>query len=197
MVDELILFPSWKISNVKHLMKWHDFILERTLELEFNRKIIKSTLKLISRLKADASNEKEHRNAAKLELKVLTALQKHYKENLEENKKMLSLMYSTNEAIAASLLPKESRSELFKYLEEKYGHITSDALHGGGKGWRFEYETMNYLRKKGFTAFLTFGTLLEPGKVDVVAAKVEGEEKIELNLKGFEKVRWDDVFEEN
>lgn len=183
-----ILFPPFEIRTVEDLMRWHDELLEIALRVEFERKMTKSTLKTISRLKKDAMQEKESIEAAKLELKILTELQKDYRKDLASSKKLLQIIYFTNEIITTSFLEKDKIEELKK--DELSRHKTP-LLHG--RGWRFEYQAMNFLRRKGYASFLTYGGLLDPHKVDIIAFRPE-KVKVKVNLKGLEKVNLEDIF---
>lgn len=187
MVNEL-LFPSFEIRTAEDLMRWHDELLEITLRLEFERKIIKSVLSNISRLKKDAMKEKELTDASTLELKILTELQKEYKKSLNSCKNILQIIYFTNETISTLIIGENNIKQLKK--DELSRHITP-LLHG--IGWRFEYEAMNYLRRQGYASFLTYGGLLEPFSIDIIAFKPKNI-PIKLNLEGFERVDLGSIF---
>lgn len=121
-------------------------------------------------------------------MKTLTTLQKHYKETLQENKKLRRLIYQTNSAIIGGIVGTRTPKKFLNCLVETYGYIKIPLLHG--VGWRFEYEVMKFLREKGHSAFLTFGTILEPSTIDVVS--FTGMLNIRLNLDNFKRISWED-----
>lgn len=46
-------------------------------------------------------------------------------------------------------------------------HPESNLLHG--EGWLFEIASAEHLRKKGYAPFVTFGTVFDAAKADIVA----------------------------
>jgi len=177
-----ILIPSFQIRTAEDLMRWHDDLIEIALRCEFEKKIIEATLKNISNFKKGATEEKELVDAAMLELKILTELQMEYRKSLGVCKNLLKMIYFTNEVISTSIIEK---NQFKKFKENELSKHKTPLLHG--IGWRFEYYVMNKLREKGYASFLTYGGLLEPHGVDIIAFKPKNA-KIELNLEGYERI---------
>jgi len=67
-----------------------------------------------------------------------------------------------------------------KQLIVEYKHTHPNILHGDG--WMFEYELAKEQWAKRKAAFLTFGSFMDPAKVDLIIISNSLDEKIKLNI---------------
>ena len=60
---------------------------------------------------------------------------------LEAVKETIKLIYRSNEQlIESAMLANEENKKKIRKMKDKVAGTSPDLLHGGGKGWMFEYE---------------------------------------------------------
>jgi len=166
-----VLSPNQPIKTVKGLLKFHLKLYESCITFELKREAIEASIvKLKEWQRKTVPLLKDHREGTKLLLEKINDQISFEEGRLEAVKETIKLIYRSNEQLveSAMLANEENKKKIIK-MKEKAAGTSPDLLHGGGKGWMFEYEMTKEMHGMGMLAFSTFGTFLDPLKVDIIA----------------------------
>jgi len=166
-----ILAPKQPIKTIKGLIRFHLQLYELCITYELKRESIEaSILKLKEWQKKTIPLLKEHKEPTKMLLRKIKELIEFEEGRLEVVKNEIKLIYRTNEQLIENVMTtSKTKEEKIKSMKKESKGTFPDLLHGGGKGWMFEYEMVKELHEMGMLAFSTFGSFLDPLKVDLIA----------------------------
>lgn len=168
--DPMFAFPKERPKTIRGLHKWHRKLLETCVYFEFEKRALQAGIrhinaeiqKYVAWLKDDGRY-----GSAKLALQRLHRLKAEWKEELFAVKQAIRVVHDTNEMIISGLLRSLGGEEFVRRLVERGALGTGNLLHE--PGWLAEVEYAEHLRKEGYAAFLTFGTLFDARGFDAVA----------------------------
>lgn len=166
-----ILTPIQPIKTIKGLIKFHLHLFELCITYELKRKSIEASIKKLREWRHKiVPLLQEHKEPTKMLLNKIKEQIEFEEERLKVVKDEIKLIYRTNELLIENvMLTRKGDLERTKLMKQKTRGTAPDLLHGGGKGWMFEYEMVKELHSMGMLAFLTFGTFLDPLKIDLIA----------------------------
>lgn len=178
-----LLLPKKKPKTLGDVLKWHIKIFEDCLKFELEKQIIESAIEKTNQMIREVKEylkEEGHSKGAKLALSKLNDILEKYKEKHGVTKLVIKSLHKTNEAIVGSLLKSCLGESKVKELYMKHKDCHPNILHG--TGWMVEYLAAKEEWDKGKAAFLTFGTFMDPAKVDLIILPNSLDEPIELGL---------------
>jgi hypothetical protein len=166
-----VLSPNQPIKTVKGLLRFHLKLYESCITFELKREAIEASIvKLKEWQKKTIPLLKDHKEPTKLLLEKINDQISFEEGRLEAVKETIKLIYRSNEQlIESAMLANEDNEQKIRKMKDKVAGTSPDLLHGGGKGWMFEYEMTKEMHGMGMLAFSTFGTFLDPMKVDIIA----------------------------
>jgi len=166
-----ILFPRRQPRTLIGMQRWHQKLLRDCIFFEFKKMALEAALEA---LRKEAGRYVTHvREQAGLErvatatLEQLNRLKTDFSDELATAKEAVRMIHDTNEVIIANLVRAHGGGELVSRLQSEPPLQSTNLLHGDG--WLFEVLSANYLREHGKVVFVTFGTMFDPAKFDVIA----------------------------
>ncbi len=169
--DTHILFPRRQPRTLLAMQRWHEKLLRDCLFFEFKKKALEAAHDAIQKEAgpyiAHVREQAGLERVAAAALEQLNRLKKELSDELAAAKEAVRLIHDTNEVIIANLVWAHGGGELLSQLEGEPALRSTNLLHG--KGWLLEVLSANHLREQGKVAFVTFGTMFDPAKFDVIA----------------------------
>ncbi len=170
--DARILFPRKPPRTILAMQRWHQKLLWDCVFFEFKKKALEAALNLVrtevSRFVMHVRERAGLETQARLALEQLNHLREELAGELTAAKHAVRMIHDTNEVIIGSLIQAHpGGKELCRELQRHPVLQSTNLLHGDG--WLRELLTAAQLRREGKAAFVTFGTLFDPAKFDVVA----------------------------
>jgi len=181
--DELIVIPQKKPETIKDVLDWHKKLLSDCLKYEIKKQVIESSISELNRLIEETVTllgEEVYSSAAKLKLQSINELLEEARENLLATKTIIKTLHRSNEAIIGSVVKSAMGEEKTIELSRQQAGTRPNLLHG--HGWMLEYQAAKEQWEKGKAAFLTFGTFMDPAKVDLIVISKALDEKVEFDL---------------
>jgi hypothetical protein len=170
--DTHILFPRRQPRTLLAMQRWHEKLLRDCLFFEFKKKALEAALDTIRKEAgpyiAHVREQAGLERVAAAALEQLNRLKKELSDELAAAKEAVRMIHDTNEVIIANLVRARGGGELLTQLQGGEPALRStNLLHG--EGWLLEVLSANHLRQQGKVAFVTFGTMFDPAKFDVIA----------------------------
>ena len=169
--DVRILFPRRRPRTLLAMQRWHEKLLRDCIFFEFKKKALEASLEA---LRKEAGPYVAHvREQAGLErvataaLEQLNRLKQELSHELAAAKESVRMIHDANEVIIANLVRAHGGGELLRQLQSEPSLPSTNLLHG--EGWLLEMLSASHLREQGKVAFVTFGTMFDPAKFDVIA----------------------------
>jgi hypothetical protein len=166
----MFAFPRDRPKTIRGLEKWHCGLLEVCVDMEFEKRALEAG---IDRINGEIqkyvawSKEEGPSNPALLALVRLNRLKAKWKENLAFAKEIIRVAHDTNEMIVGIVLRGCRGESIIRHFEEQKVPLSANLLHE--PGWLFELQIADHLRKQGYAAFVTFGTIFDAKGFDVLA----------------------------
>jgi hypothetical protein len=169
--DVYILFPRRQPRTLLAVQRWHEKLLRDCIFFEFKKKALEAALDAlrkeagpyIAHVREQAGLER----AATAALEQLNRLKEELSGELAAAKDAVRMIHDTNEVIIANLVRAHGGGEFLTQLQSAPSLRSTNLLHG--EGWLLEVLSANHLREQGKVAFVTFGTMFDPAKFDVIA----------------------------
>lgn len=166
----LFVYPRKKPKTILALHKWHRWLLNDCIKQEFEKRALETGIRQINEdikkyvglAKVDAT-----KNSARLALRHLNLLKKKWEEQLFVVKRVVKILHDTNEMIIANLLKAHIGEAYMAEVASESTLPGSNLLHE--PGWLFEVSCAEILEKKRHAGFVTFGTVFDQKKIDVMA----------------------------
>jgi len=179
-----LLLPKRKPKTVKDLLQWHIKLFEDCLRYELKKQIIENSIKQINLMIRDTLpllKEEGCQHGAKLKIIKLNDILSEYREELSKIKFIVKSFRLTNESLIGTFIqsniPKE---KLERWYNKKKNH-NPNILHGD-RGWMIEYFAAKKCWDEGKSAFLTFGTFLDPTGFDMLITPYKFNDKVNFKI---------------
>ena len=188
--DELFFaFPKKLPKTVGGLSNWNKKLLDDCLFLEFKKRAINAALESVDQeFKEYVSYVRDEGPvglAARKATGALNRLRIELREELAAIKLAVRIVHDTNELIIGSIVKSAVGPEVLEQVLHT-PHPESNLLHG--HGWLFEFASGETMRGKGYAPFVTFGTVFDASKVDVIAVS-KPNSRVKWNLSGLRGLR--------
>jgi hypothetical protein len=166
----ILIFPKKKPKTLFGLYKWHRKLLGNCIFHEFQKRALEAGISEINeeiRKYVHWSKDETFKDPALLTLKHLNGLKAKWQRELLLAKQTVRVLHDTNEMIIATLLKAHTDGEIVHHLQIDNVQPGANLLHE--PGWLFELSCVEELKKDGKVGFLTFGTVFDANKFDVIA----------------------------
>ena len=178
-----LVFPKKKPKTLQGIHRWHRKLLEDCIFLEFKKRTLEAGLKQINKeIQKYVGWLKEGLHPAKLALEKLNLLKSEWEEQLLINSMAIKIAHDTNEVIVGNVIKQTpGGTEIIQKVQQEVVQPGTNLLHE--PGWLTEMLSAEHLERQGYTAFLTFGTVFDPGLLaDVIG--IPGPRRRRIRWKG-------------
>jgi len=166
----IFALPKRIPKTVGGLSRWNRELLDLCLLFEFKKRALEAALEKVNeeirQYVPYTRNAGATERPARAALSALNRVKAELRSQIETIREVVRVVHDSNEVIVGSILRCSVPRDVSEEILARH-HPETNLLHG--HGWLQEVASAEVLREQGYAPFVTFGTVLDPCGVDVVA----------------------------